>query len=251
MEEALQPLENKTSRSEKYVKLGTAFISSLGHVGNVISTVINESISAAQQSRMIDFVNELLKLYQNQNSEIEEIKKSFEVMLSTASNTLLFELAMKASADTNSNVLHHCYAYYIFNTVKKRKLEDIQHERLFRLIATLSEYELIMLIGYSKPRFIGNESEFDDEYEDIVFPRSRTIGSPEEDIIFNAFFDQYLISLEQKGLITRKIEIKEQNLMFSLKQNPPLITTIGELVVEAIYDEDFMLKNAKYKDNQI
>lgn len=30
MEEALQPLKNKNSRSEKYVKLGTAFISSLG-----------------------------------------------------------------------------------------------------------------------------------------------------------------------------------------------------------------------------
>ena len=39
------------------------------------------------------------------------------------------------------------------------------------------------------------------------------------------------------------MEIKENNLKFSFKTNPPQITTIGELVVEAIYDENFMLKN--------
>ena len=77
MEKSLQPLENNTTRTEKYVKLGAAFISTLSPIGSVISTVINESISSAQQSRMIDFVNELLKLYQEQNREIEEIKKAF------------------------------------------------------------------------------------------------------------------------------------------------------------------------------
>lgn len=250
MKNKLQPLESQSSRTEKYVKLGTAFISSLPPIGTLISTVINESISSAQQSRMIDFVNELLNLYQKQNKEIEEIKHGFETMLSTACNTLLFELAMKASADTNSNLLHHCYAYYIFNTVKEKALEDIQQERLFRIISSLTEYEIIMLIGYSNPRFIGRDSNFDNKYADIVFPKSRTIGSPKSDVIFNAFFDQYLISLEQKGLITRKPEIQENNLKFSLKYNPPHISTIGELVVEAIYDEDFLLKNNNSKNQQ-
>jgi len=250
MDNELQPLENKSSRTEKYVKLGAAFISSLNPIGTVISTVINESISSAQQSRMVDFVNELLKLYQQQNKEIEEIKKEFETMVTTAEKTLFFELAMKASAESNSNILHHCYAYYIFNTVKAKKLEDVQHERLFRLISSLSEYEIIMLIGYRNPRFIGRDSEFDDEYEEIVFPRTRTMGSPESDVIFNAFFDQYVISLEQKGLISRKTEIKEKNLKFTLQYTPWHITTIGELVVDAVYDENFML-NIKHKETTL
>ena len=121
MEQEIQTLNNKSSRTEKYVKLGSAFLSTLSPIGTVISTVINESISTAQQSRMIDCINELIKLHQEQNNEIEDIKKSFEVMVSTVANTLLFELAMKAAADTNSNMLHHCYAYYIFNTVKEKK----------------------------------------------------------------------------------------------------------------------------------
>ena len=250
MEKSLQPLDNKSSQIEKYVKLGSAFLSSLSPIGTVIATVINEAISSAQQSRMIDFVNELLKLYQEQNSEIGKIKKSFEDMVTNSANTLLFELAMKASADTNSNILHHCYAYYIFKTIKEKKLEDVQHETLFRLISSLAEYEIIMLIGYSNQSGIGNASEFDNEYEDIVFPRSRTVGSPESDKIFNAFFDQYLISLEQKGLITRKPEIKEKNLKFSLSYKSPNITTMGEIVVDAIYDENFMLQRVKKQDEE-
>lgn len=238
----LQPIDNNSKRSEKITKLATTIISTFGPIGSIVSTIVNESISSAHEQRIIDFLNELYSLFKKQNKAIGDIQNSFEKMMSDNCNTLVFEQAVKASLETNSTILHHCYAFFIFNNVKEKKLEDVQHERLFRLIASLSEYEIIMLIGYSKPRFIGRDSEFDDEYEDIVFPRSRTIGSPEEDVIFNAFFDQYIISLEQKGLITRRPDIKQNNLKFSIQYTSPQITTIGELVVEAIYDEEFMLK---------
>lgn len=114
MRDEIKPLDNSSSRTEKYIKLGTALVSSLGPIGTVIGTVINESISAAQQSRMIDFVNELYFLYKKLNKDVQDLKIDFEKMLSDSCNTLLFELAMKASAETNSNKLHHCYAYYIF-----------------------------------------------------------------------------------------------------------------------------------------
>ena len=243
MDNDLQPLDNNTPRSEKITKLATSILSAFGPVGSVVSTIVNESISAAHQQRIVDFLNELYFLFKQQNEAIEDIQHSFEKMMSDNCNTLLFEQAVKASLETNSNILHHCYAFYIFNNVKEKKLEDVQHERLFKVISSLSEYEIIMLIGYSKPRFIGEESEFDKEFEDILMPRSRTMESPESDVIFNAFYDQYMISLEQKGLLTRKPEIKENNLKFSLKYNPPAITIMGELVVDAIYDEDFFLKN--------
>lgn len=191
MDNDLQPLDNNTPRSEKITKLATSILSAFGPVGSVVSTIVNESISAAHQQRIVDFLSELYFLFKQQNEAIE----------------------------------------------------DVQHERLFKVISSLSEYELIMLIGYSKPRFIGEESEFDKEFEDILMPRSRTMGSPESDVIFNAFYDQYMISLEQKSLLIRKPEIKENNLKFSLKYTPPAITIMGELVVDAIYDEDFFLKN--------
>ena len=218
MRDEIKPLDNSSSRTEKYIKLGTALVSSLGPIGTVIGTVINESISAAQQSRMIDFVNELYFLYKKLNKDVQDLKIDFEKMLSDSCNTLLFELAMKASAETNSNKLHHCYAYYIFNTVQNKQLEDVQHERLFRLISSLSEYEAIMLIGYSNPRFIFEENAFDKKYEDILFEKSRVTDAPSSEQIFNAFYDQYNISLEQKGLVSMPLELKQIRDKFTLEK---------------------------------
>lgn len=241
----LTPLKSSSSRTEKYIKLGTALVSTLGPIGTVIGTVVNESITTAQQSRMIDFVNELYFLYKDLKTDVVEMKSEFEKMLSDSCNSLLFELAMKASAETNSNKLHHCYAFYIFNTVQNKQLEDVQHERLFRLISSLSEYEVLMLIGYSNPRFIGEESDFDKQYEEILFSKSRTTDASNSDQIFNAFYDQYLISLEQKGLISMPLELKQKRDKLILEKRNPSITTMGQLVVQAIYDEAFFVKENK------
>ena len=239
----LTTLNNSSSRIGKYIKLGTALVSSLGPLGSVIGTIVNESITNAQQARMVEFVNELYSLYNDLKKDVEDIKTEFEKMLSDSCNSLLFELAMKASAESNSNILHHCYAFYIFNTVQNKQLEDVQHERLFRLISSLSEYEVLMLIGYSNPRFIGEESDFDKQYEEILFSKSRTTDASDSDQIFNAFYDQYLISLEQKGLISMPLELKQKRGKLILEKRNPSITPMGKLVVQAIYDVTFFLGN--------
>lgn len=240
--EELEKLEVRSSKLEKYTKLGTGLVSSLGPIGAVIGTIINESISSAQQSRMVDFVNELFELYKKQNKELEDIKTAFEKMFADSCNTLLFELAMKASANSNSNKIHHCYAYYIFKIINSKQLNDIQQERLFRLITSLSEYEILMLIGYSIPRALGKESDFDNKYHDILFPKSRELKSPMSNQIFNAFYDQYNISLEQKGLIAMPLQLKQTKNELVIEKKKPTITKIGQLVVQAIYDEDFFFK---------
>ncbi len=245
MKEELQPLDNNTSRIDKLSKIGTAALSSFGPLGAIISKMIDESISSAHQQRIIDFLNELYELYKKQEQEIDNIKKSFEKMLNDNCNTLLFEQSVKAALDTNSNVLHHCYAFYLFNLVNNKQLEDVQHERLLKIISSLSEYELLMLIGYSIPSFVNNISDFHKQYADILFSRVETIKSPEEDIVFNAFREQYIISLEQKGLIERKTEVKGSNLKLSLEKRNPKITRIGKILVNAIYDEDFFKSENK------
>ncbi len=238
MEKSLQPLENNTTRTEKYVKLGAAFISTLSPIGSVISTVINESISSAQQSRMIDFVNELLKLYQEQNREIEEIKKAFETMVSTAGNTLLFELAMKASANTNSNMLHHCYAYIIFNSIENKSLEDSRNEKLLRTLSELTEEEIIHLINFSQSKGMFTSSEFDKKYEEIIMPKSRSDRLLENEI-HNAFRNEYILTLEQKGLVTI---LKRLDGNYPINFNDVRITDYGYLIIKAIYDENFFGK---------
>lgn len=249
MDKELMSLNTSSSKMEKYIKLGSALVSSIGPLGTVIGTIINESITSAQQSRMIDFVNELYFLYRDLKKDITNLKSDFEKMLSDSCNTLLFELAMKASAETNSNILHHSYAFYIFNTVQNQQLEDVQHERLFRIISSLSEYEILMLIGYSEQGSLFNASDFDKQYEDIIFEKSRTFGASDSEKIFNAFYDQYNVSLEQKGLISTPIELNQKNKKVVIEKKRPVITAMGQLVVQTIYDEEFFMKEFKIGKN--
>ena len=235
-----EPLNTESSKVEKYIKLGTAFVSSLGPIGTLIRTIIDDSISPAQQSRIIDFANELYALYQKQNSDLQNLREMFEKMLSDNTTTLLFELAAKASVNTNSTLLHHCYAYYIFNNLNNKSMNDIQREKLLRVISELNKYEIIHLINFSIPSYLGEEDSFFSHHEEILMRHSTYIGAPDEDIKFNAFYDQYNVTLEQKGLVFGTPEVKNGKIDFDKKKYK--ITQFGRLVVEAIYDEDFFEK---------
>lgn len=236
LEKELKPLENKTSRTEKYVKLGTALLAAAGSIGTVISTIINESISSAQQVRIIDFVNELYSLYEKQNIEIEKIKQTVEKILSNNGIELIFEIALRSSAETNSNIKHHCYAEFIFNAVENKKLEDSRNEKLLRMLSELTEEEIILLISFSQPKVLGYTSEFDEKYEEIIMPKSRADHIPENDI-HNAFRDEYILTLDQKGLIT--VALKNNGTKLPISTKDISITDYGSLLVESIYDEDF------------
>jgi hypothetical protein len=72
-------------------------------------------------------------------------------------------------------------------------------------------------------------------------PHTRHIGAPVEDREFNAFYDYYKVSLEQKGLIIGKPVVKNGNIDFDKKKYS--ITPFGRIVAEAINDEEFFTKN--------
>ena len=217
-------------------------MSSTGPIGSVISTIINDSICAAQNSRMVDFVNELYFLFQKQNKGLENIKEKFEKLFSNSAHTLLFELCVKASVETNSNTLHHCYAYFIFNAIANKTLEESRNEKLLRTLFELTEEEIIHLINFSQSKTLFNSSDFDYKYEEIIMPKSQTVHIPENDI-HNAFRDQYILTLEQKGLIT--IALKYNGTKLPISNKDVNITDYGSLLVDAIYDEDFFGKIKK------
>lgn len=85
-----------------------------------------------------------------------------------------------------------------------------------------------------------NASSFFKQFEHILMPHERYMGAPEEDQEFNAFFDYYKISLEQKGLIIGKPEVKNGTINYDKKKYS--ITPFGQIVAEAINDEDFFEK---------
>ena len=82
-------------------------------------------------------------------------------------------------------------------------------------------------------------TEFNNKYEEILLPKSQTDHIPKNDI-HNAFREQYIVTLEQKGLAT--IALKHNGTKLPVSNKDVNITDYGSLLVDAIYDEDFFGK---------
>ncbi len=178
--------------------------------------------------------------------DVDSLKQKLECIKSNKGQYLLLELTFQEAVETDSTILHHCYAYYVFHNLENKTLDDIQREKIIKIISELNEYEIIHLLNFLFPSFMGNTSDFFERYEAVLMRRPNYIGSPEEDVEFNAFFNQYRTTLEQKGLIVGVPQVKNGTMNFDDKKYS--ITPFGEIVANAIYDDDFFGKNENVDD---
>lgn len=206
-----------------------------------ITDVIFSFVPNQREDRIIDFLKELSNQFNIYQQKVDKIKTWIDSVKENKCQLHLLELGFQSAVETDSKFLHHCYAYYIFNNINNKSLDDIQREKILKVISELNEYEVIHLLNFLYPSYIGNASDFFNKFEAILMPHERYIGAPEEDQEFNAFFDYYKISLEQKGLIIGKPEVK--NGKINLDKKKYSITAFGRIVAEAINDEDFFEKS--------
>lgn len=231
IEKKIESLENNSTD-----KIASVFRSLVGLIPN-FGSLASELISWLIPNQRIDRVCEFIKQLSRQVSKLEDSQKLWIKKLKTdKNNLLLFELSARYSMETNSNIKHHCYAEFIFNTIENKKLEDSRNEKLLRTLSELTEEEIILLISFSQPKVLGYTSEFDEKYEEIIMPKSRADHIPENDI-HNAFRDEYILTLDQKGLIT--VALKNNGTKLPISTKDISITDYGSLLVESIYDEDF------------
>jgi hypothetical protein len=200
--------------------------------GDVLCNVIPNQ----RLDRVVDYLRELSLRVSNIEDFLNKLKEDKACLL-------LFETGCTDSSRTESHICRHCYAYYVASAVEHKKLNDLEGEKLFRSITELTEIEIIHLISYSQHSALYNPSPFDKKYQDIIMEHSRQLHGKEEDLIFNAFYDEYNKTLEQKGMISGKQVYNDKKKIF--EQQRPYITDYGRPVVDAIYDEEFFLKEEK------
>lgn len=205
-----------------------------------LTDVIFSFVPNQREDRIADFLRELSNQFDNYQKNVENLENRIKLIESDKGQLHLLELGFQFAAETDSTFLHHCYAYYIFNNLDNKTMDDIQREKILKVIAELNEYEIVHLLNFLYPSYVGNVSEFHKKFENILMPRERYLGVPDDAQEFNAFFDYYKVSLEQKGLIIGKPEVKNGTLSFDKKKYS--ITAFGRIVVEAIYDEDFFTR---------
>lgn len=222
----------KNNISDAIASVLKGLVGAIPYGGAALAEILSWAIPNQRMDRVCNYIEHLttqiLKLEESQNEWIEKLKNS-------KNNLLLFELAAKYSMESNSDILHHCYAYYVFNAVKNKTLEDSRSEKLLRTLSELTEEEIIHLINFSHSKAMFTTSEFDKKYEDIIMPKSVSDRIPENEI-HNAFRNEYILTLEQKGLITI---MSRRDGNYPIEYKNVRLTEYGYLLVEAIYDEDF------------
>lgn len=215
----------------KMIPLGASFLTDV-----VFSFVPNQ-----REDRIADFLKELSTQFYKYQEKVNKLEEWVNSVKENKGQLHLLELGFQFAVETDSNLLHHCYAYYIFNNINNKSMNDIQREKILKVIADLNEYEIVHLLNYIYPSYVGKPSDFFIKFENILMPHSRCIGGPVEDWEFNAFFDYYKVSLEQKGLLIGKPVVKNGNIDFDKKKYS--ITSFGKIVAEAINDEEFFINN--------
>lgn len=214
----------------KMIPIGASFITDV-----VFSFIPNQ-----REDRIIDFLKELSAQFDRYQEKVDKLENWITLIKGNKGQLHLLELGFQSAAETDSTFLHHCYAYYIFNNINNKSMDEIQREKILKVITELNEYEIVHLLDFLYPSYIGNVSDFFKKFKNILMPRERYLGASAEAQEFNAFFDYYRTSLEQKGLIIGKPEVKNGNISFDKKKYS--ITPFGEIVAEAINDEEFFGK---------
>lgn len=226
-----------SNRTDKNVAFIKAAISSLlpGAAGNLLSEIVGTLIPNQQMDRVVDFIKELNNTVEENSKKIKNIEELLSKIYSTKANLLLFEQAIRYSAQTESLIKHHSYAYFIFNLIEKKEYEEVEKEYILKTISELNEIEIILIIALENIDLILDESLFYDKYGKFI-QRKSDCGSQEEKD-FNSLQDAYFCDLVIKGIAVGT-GAGEGIHNYG-------ITSFGAIIYNAIYDEKFF--NGKFE----
>lgn len=135
----------------KMIPVGASFITDV-----VFSFIPNQ-----REDRIADFLKELSTQFDKYQEKVDKLEKWINLVKQNKEQIHLLELGLQSAVETNSNILHHCYAYFVFNAIENKTLEDSRNEKLLQTLSELKEEEIIFLIYFYQPRSLFTPSEFD------------------------------------------------------------------------------------------
>ena len=199
-------------------------------IGTGITEVINYFIPDNRRERVVDFIKQLADYVSKHDKQIMELQQWLEKIKTDKKSALLFETAIFYSMQTESQMKHHCYAFYVFNAIENSSISDIQKEHVLRTISLLNETEILLLIYLGQDGALFEDSDFHKKYADYI-DRHSSCGD-EDDKIFNAMQDSYLNNLVAYGISAAKDDPKKGSSSFYL-------LPYGHIVYDAVFDEEY------------
>ena len=204
------------NKKDKFFEITKSFITTacsfIPFIGTGVAEVINYFITDNRRERVINFIKELSDCVVSQKKQIMELQQWLETIKTDKKSSLLFENAIFYSMQTESEIKHHCYAFYVFNAIGNSNITDIQKEHVLKSISLLNESEILLLIYLGQDIALFKESDFHKKYAEYI-DRHSACGN-EDDKIFNAMQDSYLNNLVVYELQLQKMTLKKDLLVF-------------------------------------
>lgn len=223
--------ESKEDKILEIVKSSiTTACSCIPFVGTGIAEVINYFIPYNRRERVVNFIKELSDYVVSQKKQIMELQQWVEKIKTDKNSSLLFENAIVYSMQTESEIKHHCYAFYVFNAIENSSIPDIQKKQVLKSISLLNETEILLLIYLGQDGALFKDSDFHKKYADYI-DRHSACGD-EDDRIFNAMQDSYLNNLVVYGIAAAKDDPKRGPSSFYL-------LPYGHIVYDAVFDDEY------------
>ena len=220
-----------SNRTDKNVNLLKVAILSIlpGAAGSLLSEIVVSLIPNQQIDRVVDFIKELNSVVEEHSKRIKNIEELLSMVNSSKKNLLLFEQVIRYSAQTESSIKHHSYAYFIFSLIEEKEYDVVEKEYILKTISELNEIEILLIITLENIGLCLDESSFYDKYGKYIQRKSDCGTEEEKD--FNSLQDAYFCDLVIKGIA---IGTGSGNGIHNFAT-----TRFGTIVCNSIYDDAF------------
>lgn len=231
MDATLLDSNNTDKKIAVWKSISNEVLSTMLPVGSSFLTdVVFSFIPNQREDRIVNFLKELSKQFDRYQDKVDKLETWVNMVKGNKCQLHLLELGFQTAVETDSKILHHCYAYYIFSIIENKQIDDVQKEAIFKTLSRLNEVEILHIISLEQDKYIFEETNFHKKYGEYV--DRHTACGDEEDDIFNAMQDSYLNNLVVYGIATCTGNPK--NGQSSYKLSP-----YGQLIYKNIFDEQF------------
>jgi hypothetical protein len=168
-------------------------------IGGLISEAVNQIIPHQKLDRVIDY----LKMLDEDVSRLKDGLNQVEKHLKDNHGLDLFEESLVQASRAITKERRSKIANLVARTLSREDLKYAESKKMLNLLRELTDPELILLVYHSKPITSGSDyhNQLRERHPEVLYPVSREMGMPQDEIDRGALQDSYKNTLVRLGLL--------------------------------------------------
>jgi hypothetical protein len=189
----------RTTKRDLAAALARGATAGIPIVGGLVAEVVNTIIPNQKIDRVVAFV----ELLAEQASAVQDRQALLESRLRTAEGSDLLEEGIVQASRALSDDRRRRIARLLLTGLTDAELQHDRVRRLFGILGSLTDSELVLLLYYSRTPTIASpwHQELAKRHPSVLRPPTREIGAPDSEVERAAMLDNYRRTLVGHGLL--------------------------------------------------